>query len=537
MRMTIVLTILLMALKILSSANVDFPLKTEYEEYFYKSIDKKMSESLSTGHCSYKTNTQDQSADLTILEYQPPSFVTNIWGTLNNESIAKPLYFATTSALCKSKYFQKIKTGSYRESKGCAQYDRYDENGNFMKTSKRLGSTLHPDHPRCDHRAAATACTKGSLQPTLVREKDRRLHNYPFVVTAQNVIVSRSGMIAQPCGVFGLLAQCEGFVWGVTTVRKVMSDVDDCRPDTIDRCPYKVYDKVFILTQYDDTQIGQFILETLPKLIFHLDYLRAHPEIKIHYGFSKLPVLPAYVLPNGYLDWLGLSDRLINGTVYAKEIMMPREGGCQEPSYNSWELVHQREYFLHLARQEVGLAESSISVQPIPSIMDSETAVRAFTSVEKRTILVIKRTAGRFSQNLSDRNVRMWPKGVLEKLIAELTIKFPLHSVVEFSDSNHTLMSCPLCQVRLFATADVVIGIHGAGLTNTLYMRRGSIVVEVIPKYFDSRHAPAIGVFPRLAAMVGLHHYLYFIPDFEYNVRKIADDVKRFAKATVLWRF
>lgn len=407
-----------------------------------------------------------------------------------------------------------------------------------MRTAKRMGSTLHPDHPRCDHRAATNACKLGSVKPTPVRDSDRKLHSYPFVVTARNVIVSRGGMIAQPCGVFGLLAQCEGFVWGVTTARKVLSEVDECRPEVLERCPYKVYEKVFILTQYDDTQIGQFILETLPKLIFHLDYLLARPEIKIHYGFSKLPVLPSYVLPNGYLNWLGLGDRLINGTIYAKEVMMPREGGCQEPSYNAWELLHQREYFLRWARREAGSDQTQgVDAKNIPSIMDSETAVQTFSGAEKRTILVIKRTAGRYSQNLSDRNVRMWPKGILEKLIAELTIKFPLHSVVEFSDSNHTLMSCPLCQVRMFAAADLVIGIHGAGLTNTLYMRQGSVVVEVIPKYFDSRHAPAIGIFPRLAAMVGLHHYLYYLPDFEYNVRKIADDVKKFAKATVEWRF
>ena len=30
------------------------------------------------------------------------------------------------------------------------------------------------------------------------------------------------------------------------------------------------YDKVFVLTQYDDNQIGQFVLEVLPKLLFYI---------------------------------------------------------------------------------------------------------------------------------------------------------------------------------------------------------------------------------------------------------------------------
>ena len=35
-------------------------------------------------------------------------------------------------------------------------------------------------------------------------------------------------------------------------------------------------------------------------------------------------------------------------------------------------------------------------------------------------------------------------------------------------------------------------------------------MVEVVP-VFDSRHAPVIGIFPRLSAIIGLHHYTYYI--------------------------
>ena len=112
----------------------------------------------------------------------------------------------------------------------------------------------------------------------------------------------------------------------------------------------------------------------------------------------------------------------------------------------------------------------------------------------------------------------------------------------------------------MFADADVVVAAHGAGLTNTMFMRPGSatclhhtlityphhapsqtypvshlplthlpsppppifslcypfprisggLVVEVVP-VFDSRHAPVIGIFPRLSGIIGLHHYTYYI--------------------------
>ena len=56
------------------------------------------------------------------------------------------------------------------------------------------------------------------------------------------------------------------------------------------------------------------------------------------------------------------------------------------------------------------------------------------------------------------------------------------------------------------------MGLHGAGLTNILYMKPHGVVVEIVP-YFDSRHAPLTGIFPRLSGLIGLHHYSYQIED------------------------
>jgi hypothetical protein len=103
------------------------------------------------------------------------------------------------------------------------------------------------------------------------------------------------------------------------------------------------------MTQYDDTQIGQFMQEALPKLIFHLDFLLANPDVKIHYGFTKQRILPSSVLPHIFFETVGLIDRLINGTCYAREAIMPREGGCQDIGYNAWENVYLRDRFLKLA--------------------------------------------------------------------------------------------------------------------------------------------------------------------------------------------
>lgn len=231
--------------------------------------------------------------------------------------------------------------------------------------------------------------------------------------------------------------------------------------------------------------------EALPKLVYHLHFLQAHPEIKIHYGFTKQPTLPNFVLPHNYFNFLGLADRLINGTVYANKVYMPREGGCQDIGYNAWEALTGRETFLEM----LGI---------------HETRDFQVTPTQKPTVLVLTRSPGPYTQNKADYVARRWPKATFGLFLDTLAARFPDHTIEMFSDQNVTLMTCPLCQAAAFHRADVVIGMHGAGLSNMIYMRPNSVVTEVVVNY-DSRHIPIVGIFPRLAGIVGVHHYVYYV--------------------------
>lgn len=271
-------------------------------------------------------------------------------------------------------------------------------------------------------------------------------------------------------------------------------------------CKLRRFDEVFVMTQYDDTQIGQFILEALPKLVYHLDFILSNPDIPIHFGFTKQPVLPSFVLPHIYFEWLGLRHRLINGTVYANKAIVPREGGCQDASYNAWEVLNQRETFLKMAEVD----------QSKP--------------IDQPSIVIIKRSASPYTQNQGDHRTRRWPKNALPILIASMQRYFPDHKVEVFSDLDTPLMKCLPCHFRMFHRAAIVIGIHGAGLTNTMYMRPGGVVVELIPD-LDSRHSPCTGIFPRLSSIVGLHHYSYYVHGIVVDPRQLAFDTASFAFA------
>ena len=72
-------------------------------------------------------------------------------------------------------------------------------------------------------------------------------------------------------------------------------------------------------------------------------------------------------------------------------------------------------------------------------------------------------------QNQGDYKERRWPPehggaGSRRDALAKV---FPHHLVMIFSDKDKELMMCMPCQ--LFNRAEIVVGVHGAGLTNAVF--------------------------------------------------------------------
>jgi len=547
-------------------------------DYYYKTITAKMAESLSVSNCTIDGQVGDwpgfnpkkgHAADVRLTIVPPDSDIFTEWRTLHVSLQEFPGHHATRrqfvrvdESLCKQKEFKFYAEGFFRRAKGCLKM--VETNPITLRQTKRInayGATLHPDHARCNHLAGVNACKTSTERATdypveVLAETPIANEAHPFIITAKDAVVAKSGMLAFPCGPFGLYASCEAVNWGLPSAREFIADVKACRAAEetsqgghmaedphagphalhLDGCRHIVYEKIFVMSQYDDTQIGQFHLEALPRLVYHLDLLYANPEMKIHFGFTKQKTVPKYVLPHNILHWLGLGDRLINGTYYGKEIWMPREGGCQEPGYNMWELYNQRKVFLARAAKEIGSGGRNNSngwdypakiafTEPDLGPMDYQSHAG---DSDKPVVVLVKRGASKFTQNQGDFKIRRWPPqlGGAAAVRDALAEQFPEHSIQIFSDSDFTMMMCQACTVQLFHRADVVVGIHGAGLTNCIYMKPGGVVVEGIPQY-DSRHAPITGIFPRLSGMMGLHHYTYDMKN-DFSPAKIAKETRRF---------
>lgn len=287
-------------------------------------------------------------------------------------------------------------------------------------------ATLHPNHIRCNNEIVVDACRTAVKAPAQIPYFARQLNDFPFIVDANEAIVARSGMIGLECGPFGLFASCEAFKEGIVPLRRVMPDFERCRNER--DCPYPVHRRVFIMTQYDDTQIGQFVLEDMPKLILHLDWLRQNPDVMIHFGFNKqyekVGSVEKFVLPHHIFDWLGLRDRLVNDTIYTKQAFIPREGGCQDVGYNIWEILNMRETVLKWIEVDNRKLSAQLSrLLPTSAYYGVESKVGPYTGPgNKKVIIILQRSASEFTRN-QDR-ARRWSDQKLLEVVSAFSAAF-----------------------------------------------------------------------------------------------------------------
>ena len=66
------------------------------------------------------------------------------------------------------------------------------------------------------------------------------------------------------------------------------------------------------------------------------------------------------------------------------------------------------------------------------------------------------------------------------------------------------------CDIQEYLDADMIVGVHGAGLTHMMFLKPGSIVVELIGQW-DGRMTPLCGFHGPLASVYDIHHYVSMI--------------------------
>ena len=195
-----------------------------YTTYEYTAFASKVSETLSQSKCTYLIQKQPtynvshtRDVIFTPANYSPPPLVSSF------------VHFS--SRMCTLTRFRMT-----RFRRGCLH---------DPPLPRHIGH-LHPHHPRCH--------VPSSLCPARFQAAPRLPSLAPFLLHTAAAIVSRSGFLIKPCGYIALRASCKVDDDAFAIARKDALENQQCFTSS---CELPKYDRVFVATQYDDTQIGQ----------------------------------------------------------------------------------------------------------------------------------------------------------------------------------------------------------------------------------------------------------------------------------------
>ena len=229
------------------------------------------------------------------------------------------------------------------------------------------------------------------------------------------------------------------------------------------------YDVVYSIAEFWGEGFFHFICENFVRLFVGLDWLKSPGrgmQTKIHVKTTNSFTRQA-------LQAVGISaTRLVTGTVHGKAVLIPEPVGCGSP-----------------AKMLVQLARMSI----LSNVLSIESVIKTFST--SLTITVIKRTGSR-----SVKNHPMLLKRLKEKYENPLMSRKG-HEVIEFT--KLTMKE----SVALFSKTDILIGPHGAGLSNALYMypKRAMLELMVVGKDVNA-------CYMYLAIKLGLKYHTWSDP-------------------------
>ena len=112
----------------------------------------------------------------------------------------------------------------------------------------------------------------------------------------------------------------------------------------------------------------------------------------------------------------------------------------------------------------------------------------------------------RYNRQSTDRT---WDDYTFRQIILSFAQSFPEHNIIPLSSKRLSNPKfCLACDIFLFSQADILVGAHGAGLTNMMFLPTNSLIIEIVGETKDV-NMPVCGYYAPFAAIFGHHHYTY----------------------------
>ena len=271
-----------------------------------------------------------------------------------------------------------------------------------------------------------------------------------------------------------------------------------CITDPSHTKPVTRHDKVFVITANWDNNYHHFLMDSITRLIRHLDFLKSNPDIKIHIrSFEQYAKKERYIeggiaTRNRILDLLDIPlDRIISGPVLANEVYLPKAPACNRVLFQPYEI----RYMTNILIEKAAARMKTINAPPRPES-------------NKPYMVILDRPCA--TQEDCLKTWREWDRPTFQEVVYAFKSKFSgTHEILVMSPDDKEMVNCLACQIDIYKKTDILIGLHGAGVTNLMFMKPNSVLIELVGQ-FDGRMAPVCGYHGPFAQIFGIHHYIHY---------------------------
>lgn len=426
--------------------------------------------------------------------------------------------------------------------------DKLHRFGEAYRISSNQSASYLPDHPFQNHSNIYNLYHAAALGPVAAFSDYATIKRAYYFSRIHNVIIYSAGAVGAGCGRYVGVDGCVSR-WdpAATCHKKCLAyinrrdkswlDMWGTSSDVLTQCSCAQKDvtkhaMVFVTTAGWDSTYHHLLVDSLARIAPFLPFLRAYRGVKIHMfdavraqeheeqPMSASAVAAALSMRNRLLALLGINpSRIVTGTVLAQEAVIPKTMFCEHAAMNPIEIrvlatqllagaySHLSSHGHHIATEykEVFQSRRSFFLQEYEQAHMA--AIRLppefFTKHPLKVIMiVIQRRCP---------SVRCWTDLATSHVTKRLAVEFPEHAihVVQGSMAEDY---CFACELFLYSLADVLVGEHGAGLTNAMFMPAGSLLVETAG-HLDGRMLPLCGYFSGLAGGLSIHHYIHVYTD------------------------